>query len=127
MTYIRTDPDTDLHLFGCPTGGCPLKTKRGVHYCADEVWENPAVEPRIVGVLPRASPLWKKLYKLRWSIERLFRSLKHSRNLDQRCFRGLRKVLLHATLSTLTYSATALARLNAGDSHRMRVLRVDAP
>ena len=127
MDYIRTDPNTRHHLFRCPEGGCPLKGKRGVHYCSDEVWENPADEPRIVGVLPRASPLWKKLYKTRWSIERLFGSLKRSRNLGQHCFRGMRKVLLHSTLSMLTYSATALARLNAGDGRRMRVMRVNAP
>ena len=127
MTYVRTDPGTGHHLFRCPNSGCPLKTKRGVHYCADEVWENPAFEPRIVGVLPRASSLWKKLYRQRWSIERLFRSLKHSRNLDQHCFRGMRKVLLHATLSMLTYSATALARLMAGNARRMRLMRVNVP
>ena len=127
MDYIRTDSDSGHHLFRCPEGKCPLKSKRGVHYCSDEVWENPADEPRIVGVLPRASPLWKKLYKKRWSIERLFGSLKRSRNLEQHCFRGMRKVLLHSTLSMLTYSATALARLNAGDGRRMRVMRVNAP
>ena len=126
MTYIRTDDGTGHHLFRCPEGGCPLQSKRGVHYCADEVWEDPTDEPRIVGVLPRASPLWKKLYKTRWSIERLFRSLKHSRNLEQHCFRGMRKVLLHATLSMLTYSATALARLNVGDQRGMRRMRVNA-
>ena len=127
MQYISTAPDSGHHLFRCPTGGCPLQTKKGVHSCADEVWEDPADEPRIVGVLPRASPLWKKLYKRRWSVERVFRSLKHSRNLDQHCFRGMRKVLLHSTLSMLTYSATALAHLRAGDGLRMRLMRVNAP
>lgn len=127
MTYIRTDANTGHHLFRCPEGGCPLKSKRGVHYCADEVWEDPDEEPRIVGKLARASPLWKKLYKLRWSIERSFRSEKHSRNLDQHCFRGFRKNLLHATLSTLTYSATVLARVNNGDAKGMRLIRVNAP
>ena len=126
MQYISTDHDTGHHLFRCPEGGCPLKSKKGVHYCADEIWEDPADEPRIVGTLPRASPLWRRLYRKRWSIERMFRSLKHSRNLDQHCFRGMRKVLLHSTLSMLTYSATALARLNAGDGKRMRLMRVNA-
>ena len=126
MDYVRTDSESGQHLFHCPKGGCALKSKRGVHYCADEVWEDPAEQPRIVGKLPRATPLWKKLYKMRWSIERVFGSAKRSRNLDQHCFRGMRKNLLHATLSMLTYSATALARLNAGDGKRMRVMRVNA-
>ena len=127
MAYLKTDTGSGHHLFRCPEGGCSLRSRRGVHYCADEVWEDPVDEPRIVGVLPRASPLWKGLYKKRWSIERLFRSLKHSRNLEQHCFRGMRKVLLHSTLSMLTYSATALARLNVGDERRMRLMRVNAP
>ena len=125
MTYLRTDPDTG-HLFRCPPEGCPLKSQKGVHYCADEVWEDPDNEPRIVGKLPRASERWKALYKLRWHIERIFRSMKHSRLLERHCFRGMRKNLLHATLSMLTYSATALARLKAGDGRRMRVMRVNA-
>ena len=53
--------------------------------------------------------------------------MKHSRNLDQHCFREYSKVLLHSVLSMLTYSATALARLNAGDGRRMRIMRVSAP
>ena len=126
MSYVRTDPSSGHHLFRCPADGCKLKSKRSVHYCADEIWEDPEAEPRFVGVLPRATPAWKKLYKMRWSIERLFSSLKRSRNLDLHCFREMRKVLLHATLSTLTYSATALARLNARDERRMRIMRVNA-
>ena len=77
--------------------------------------------------LPRVSKQWKALYKLRWHIERIFRSMKHSRLLERHCFRGMRKNLLHATLSMLTYSATALARLRVGDQRRMRVMRVNAP
>ena len=68
--------------------------------------------------------MWKKLYKMRWSIERIFGLAKRNRNLELHCFRGFRKNLLHATLSMLTYSATALAHLNAGDRKRMRVMRV---
>ena len=63
----------------------------------------------------RVTKLWKKLYRQRWSIERLFRSVKHSRNLDQHRFRGMRKVELHATLSLLAYSATVV-----GPSERRR-------
>ena len=91
--------------------GCP-------YCCADEVRDDPVDEPRIVGTLPRESPPWKKLSRQRWSIERLFRSVKHSQNLDQHCFGGFRKVTLHAEV---THSATALARLKAEDEKRMRV------
>ena len=129
MEYVRTDPKTGHHLFRCPAGGCHLKSKSNwdVRYCDQEIWEDPALQPRIVGVLPRASPLWKKLYKRRTAIERVFRSLKHSRNLETHCFREIQKVALHATLSVLTYSATVLARLSAGDTKKMRLMRVNAP
>ena len=129
MEYVRTDSGSGQHLFRCPSRGCHLKPRSngGYRYCDSEVWEDPAEQPRIVGALRRASPLWQKLYKKRMGIERIFRSLKHSRNLNRHCFRQLRKVALHATLSILTYSATALARLNAGDEKRTRLMRVNAP
>ena len=98
---------------------------KGTRHCNSEVWEDPVEQPRIVGVLPRASLLWKSLYKKRMGIERISRSLKHSRNLDQHCFR-LREIALHAALSMRTYSATALARLAVGDDRRMRLMRVNA-
>ena len=124
MEYVKTDRHTGQHLFRCQQGGCPLQNRHGVRYCDYKIWEDPAKEPRIVGAIARASPLWKKMYKLRWSIERLFGSAKRNRNLDQHCFRGIRKNLLHATLSILTYSATALAHLDIGDRKRMRVMRM---
>ena len=123
MTYIGTNQRTGDHLFRCPGEGCHLKDRKGVLYCREEVWEQPLENPRIVGILPRASPLWKRLYKLRWHVERLFRSVKHSRLLETHCFRGWKKNILHATLSMLTYSATVLAHLQAGNKKfgRMRV------
>ena len=36
----------------------------------------------------------------------------------------MRKILLQATLSVLTFQATALARLKAGDAARMRQMAV---
>ena len=126
MEYVRTDPETGRHLFRCPAGGCELREQgtKGTRHCIAEAWEDPEEQPRIVGALPRASPLWKALYKKRMGIERIFRSVKHSRNLERHCFRGMRKNLLHATLSMLTYSATLLGRLRGGDEHRMRVMRI---
>ena len=126
MDYIRTDPETGYHLFRCRAEGCPLKTKgsKAIIHCDSEVWEAPENNPRVLGPLPRFSPEWRRLYKLRMSIERIFRSLKHSRGLEGHCVRGLRKILLHATLTVLTFQATALARLRAGDGERMRQMAV---
>ena len=126
MDYVRTDPKTGAHLFRCGTGGCPLKTKgtKAIVHCDSDVWERPEDNLRILGPLPRFTDAWKRLYSLRMSIERIFRSLKHSRALDGHCFRGLRKIKLHATLSLLTYQATLLARLKGGDAERMRQMTV---
>ena len=128
MEYARTDPETGHHLFRCPPEGCPLKAKSNGawRHCDSEVWEDPQDNLRVIGLLPRSSKLWKKLYQQRMSIERIFRSLKHSRGLEGHTARGLRKITLQAIMSLLTYQATSLARLRAGDLANMRRMRVKA-
>ena len=66
----------------------------------------------------------KRLYSQRMSIERIFRSLKHSRGLEGHCVMGLKKIKLLTTMSVLTYQATALARLRAKDTAHMRRMSV---
>lgn len=80
--------------------------------------------PRGCGPLPHFTRTWKRLYKMRWSIERIFRSLKHSRGLEHHSFRGIRKITLQATLSVLTYQATAPARLQSGNPKNLRRMTV---
>ena len=126
MDYIRTDPKTGHHLFRCPPEGCPLQERLNpaLHHCDQEVWEDPYDNLRVIGILPRASKKWKRLYRRRMSIERIFRSLKHSRGLELHYARGMRKIALQATLSVLTFQATVLGRLNAGDPDRMRRMTI---
>ena len=126
MEYVRTDPATGAHLFRCQAGGCPLKTEgaKAVRHCDSEVWEAAEANLRVLGPLPRFTDAWKRLYRQRMSIERIYRSLKHSRGLEGHCVRGLRKISLHATLSALTYQATVLARLRAKDFDGMRQMTV---
>ena len=119
MEFVRTDPDKG-HLYRCPPNGCHLKNRPGMAYCLDEVWENREDNPRLFGLVRRASPEWKALYLLRQSVERVFKSLKQSRSLGTHGFRGLKKVSLHATLSLLTLQATALHRLRAGQAKHVR-------
>ena len=126
MNYVRTDPKTGHHLFQCPTEGCPLKTSgtKAVTHCDTETWEDPEVNPRVLGPLPRFSRAWKRLYAQRMSIERIFRSLKHSRGLEGHMVRGAKKIELLAMTSVLTYQATVLARLKAKDPDRMRRMTI---
>ena len=126
MDYVRTDPETGHHLFRCPEGGCPLKAKSSgaVLYCDSEVWEDPMENLRVVGIVWRGSEEWKAHYAKRMCIERVFRSLKHSRGLEGHRVRGMVKIRMLAVLSLLTYQATVLARLRVGDFKNMRIMRV---
>ena len=128
MEYVRTDPDTGKHLFQCPTDGCHFKTaggrRRKGERCAEKVWADPREDLRELGFVLRGSDEWVALYSKRMTIERTFRSLKASRNLVGHCYRGMAKVMLHATLSILTYQATMLARVRTGDIGNLRQMRV---
>ncbi len=84
MEYLGLDPEKG-HLFRCPGGGCALKHKVDwSRYCDYEVWEKPEGKLlRIIGILPRFTAEWKRIYRMRTSIERYYRSGKHSRLLNQ--------------------------------------------
>ncbi|MXZ91772.1 MAG: transposase [Chloroflexi bacterium] len=125
MEYVRTDPEQG-HLFRCPGQGCALKHKMDwSRYCDSEVWEKPEGRLlRIVGILPRFTDEWNRIYKMRPAIERYFRSGKHSRLLDQHQCLEIEKVSLHVKISRLSYLATVLAHLKANDYAKMRRMRV---
>ena len=119
MRYIKSDPQKG-HLYRCK--GCHLASSRrgGVVHCDTEIWENPSKNIRLFGVIRRDGPEWKSLYAKRWGIERVFKGMKESRRLERHCLRGTRQVTLHALMSALSYAATVLARLQAGEAEDMR-------
>ena len=119
MKWVRADPKLG-NLYRCPTEGCHLKSRKGVFNCADEVWEGTTGNPRLFGPTRRGGPKWKALYRLRQSVERVFKSLKQSRRLNDHCLQGLAKVGLHALLSVLVFQATALVRLATSDLAYLR-------
>lgn len=122
MDYVRSDPQRG-HLYRCPPGGCHLKARRGVRYCDDEEWENRRDDPRLFGPLRQKSPEWKVLYKLRQSVERVFKGMKESRRLERHCVRGLLKVSLHAAMSALAFTATVLVQTLTGDVDYLWMVR----
>lgn len=127
MDYIRTDPETGHHLFRCPPAGCALKAKStgAMRYCdIPDYWLDPQDNLRAVGVVARASPEWKKLYSRRQVIERMFGSMKRSRLLNRHQYMARCKLETHVTMSVLTYLATMLARVLAGDVDRIRRMRI---
>ena len=64
---------------------------------------------------------------MRTAIERYFQSAKCSRLLNQRQYRGIAKVSLHARMLHLAYLSTALAHLKADDYIGMRRMPVKLP
>ena len=130
MEYVRTDPETRNHLFRCPAEGCHLRAAAGRRRkeedkkCGVELWLDPMDDLRELGFILRGSNEWVGHYNKRTTIERTFRSVKHSRNLDEHRHLSMVKVELHATLSLLTYQATMLARVKAGDVDNLRQMRV---
>ena len=132
MQYAGTDRERG-HRFRCPPEGCRLKNKViTTRYCDIEYYERPEQGDtellRKVGrVVPRAGRLWRRLYRRRPIIERLFNSMKASRLLNSHRYRNRRKVALHAALSEFAYLATMLSRALAGDLPNLRIMRIRLP
>lgn len=129
MDYVGSHRERG-HLFRCPPDGCRLKQRLAFGYrCDGESYENPDEGDllRRVGRTPRAGRRWRRLYRWRTAVERLFGSLKQSRLLNQHRYRGIRKVRLHAALSTLTYLATMLHRVQTTGLDGMRRMRLPMP
>ena len=119
MKRIKTDPAKGT-LYRCPSEGCHLAKRKGVLYCQDEHREKGSDNLRLFPKIPRKTPEWEAHYKERQSVERVFKSLKQARRLGEPYLMGLPKVTLHCLMSTLAYSASALAKLKAGDVADMR-------
>ena len=122
MEYVGETGDGQ-YIFRCKSEGCHLKdsTLGGTRKCDTVITENPLDNLRVFGGKTRRNtPEWKKLYKKRWSVERVFKSQKESRRLEEHCVRGLKHITLHCLMSTLTFQATALAKAKAGDTAGMR-------
>lgn len=119
MEYIRSDPAKG-HLYRC--AGCHLKdSKKGMStHCDTEFWQDPTENLHRFGVIRRDSPAWKALYAKRQAIERIFKSMKESRRLERHCVRGLRQITLHCLMSTLSFQATVIVRLQRGQEMQMR-------
>ena len=121
MEYVGTDRK-GRRVYRCRKEGCDLKDsmKGGVRHCDTTYRQDPKEDIRLFGVVRRSSRRWKTLYSKRQAVERVFKSIKESRRLERHCLRGLRQITLHALMSSLVFQATALARVLAGETTRMR-------
>ena len=109
--------------------GCHLKDKIDwSRYCDSEHSEKPSGKLlRIMGVIPRCSSRWREVYKRRTGVERLFSSAKRSRLLDENRHLDMQRISLHANMSMLTWTLTALTHLEADDFKHMRHMRIRLP
>ena len=122
MEFVGQDGQGQ-YVYRCQSGGCHLKEglHAGILHCDTVFAEDPAAHLRVLGGRTRrGSDEWNALYSKRWSIERIFKSMKESRRLEEHCVRGLKHITLHALMSTLTYQASALVKARAGDLNGMR-------
>ena len=128
MAWLGTDP-SGAHHFRCPARGCKLRDKIDwSRYCDSEHSEKPEGRLlRTIGIIPRFSKLWRKIYNKRGSIERWFGSAKRSRLLDKHQLLRMGKISLHVNMSMLAWLLTALARLKADDYKRMRYMYIRLP
>ena len=131
MEYVRTEhaKDGTYHLYRCNPEGCALKAKSSgaMLYCDTRELLREKVVPgnyRLVGPVARSSEEWGVLYAEHPVIERMFGSMKTSRNLNQHQYRGQNKVEAHANFAVLTYLGTMLGRARAGEFDRVRHMRV---
>lgn len=121
MEYRGTDED-GYRVYHCRRAGCELadSPSGGVRHCDTEYRQDPNEDIRLFGVIRRNSRRWRRYYRKRQAVERLFKSMKESRRLERHRTRGLRHVRLHALMSTLTFQITALMRIRTGDRANMR-------
>ena len=125
MEFIGTTPGGE-YVYRCRSEGCHLKESKqgGIRHCDTVFAEDPTVSPemmRILGpVTRRNSEEWKNLYGKRWSVERLFKTLKESRRLESHCVRGAARITLHVLMSVLVYQASALVKVQSGQKDMMR-------
>lgn len=122
MEYVETLKDKG-HLYRCRIGGCHLANSftGGVLHCDSTFWVDFKEDiRRFGGRVRRDSRQWATLYAKRQSVERTFKSLKESRRLNRHCVRGLKKATLHASMSVLSYQATALTKMSLGQEDKAR-------
>ena len=131
MQYVRSEGAS--HLFTCPDDGCSLRGKSSgmIRHCdsSEGVWfdgsERSPESIRAFGWrIRRASPEWAELYGRRQVVERFFASVKQSRLLTKCRFLDSRKIELHLNLSILTYLATQVAHVAAGNLKDIRKMRI---
>ena len=125
MEYIG-DTGDGKRIFRCASEGCSLKdsTKGGTRHCDTVIEENPLDNIRVHGpITRRGSPEWREMYGKRWSVERVFKSMKESRRLEDHHVRELKHITLHAAMSTLTFQATRLVKELAGEEDKGWMVR----
>ena len=99
-TFAGSDAKRRAAKWRCPTGECSPASR----------WIGAS---RLHTLIPRGTARWKKLYRLRGSVERENGRLKNEWALLPLRVRRIERVRLHADLTILARLATALAKARA--------------
>ena len=115
--FIGTDPDTGVHVYGpvpdCKRGGM----LNGFSPCDFEVRVNPEDDVRLFGgAIRRDGPEWKRRYRKRWSVERVFSRWKERNIIDNHSFRGLARVRLLVQPYAISYVVARLADVKRNEA-----------
>ena len=112
MEFVKSDPDKG-HYYVCPPGGCHLQANNSgmMLFCDFDAWEDPTRDIRLFGTIRKESDEWTSLYRMRYSVERGFKSMKQARRLEQHTVRGLRRIHTHILMSVFTAQITVLVNL----------------
>ena len=115
MDYVGTHIGTGYRLYRCPAGGCDRQERvKGYTTCNSDHWEDPERNVRLFGGrIRRGSPEWKRAYRKRWSVERVFARWNAFGRMRRHYFRDRAAIHLHMQLQMLSDQAAALAKLNA--------------
>ena len=118
--FIGTDPDTGGRTYG-PMKNCERGGKfRGFSSCELPVNVNAENDVRLFGgAIRRDSPEWKKAYRKRWSVERVFAGWKDRGSLAAHSFRGLFRIRLLALLYALADISAKLVEVKKADARPM--------
>ena len=123
MAFGGFEADRGTLKYKCPAvcynSPCPGRSTCPVHTCVRIKLDE---DRRIFTPAARSSYTWKRLYKQRTSVERVFSRLDVSYGFERHFIRGQSKMALRCGLALIVMLATALGRVRQGRPELVRSL-----
>lgn len=115
--FIGIDDETGERVYG-PARDCKREDRlRGFSRCDFEVRVNPDDDIRLFGgQIRRDGPEWKRTYRKRWSVERVFSRWKDRGVIESHSFRVLARVRLLVQLYAIVQVAARIVEVRNTDA-----------